>query len=230
MDWAGARLQRLRKCYAAAYGRDWPLNSSEQQIPMLPIRGSVVSLVSSITPTHTLAARRALEESLSADPGSAEAWSELSSILASDYLNRWNGADAAVLDQAELAAQQALKIDPSLAFAHFANGFVHQAKGEHLEALECFDRAIEYDPNFARAYAYKGAQLVNVGRLEEAPSLVMKAIELSPNDPSLGVFYWIIGRSYFFAGRYSDAIPWLQKSIEVRPNLWYNRLYLVSES
>jgi adenylate cyclase len=70
--------------------------------------------------------------------------------------------------------------------------------------------------------------LTNVGRPQEAPPLAEKAIRLSPRDPSLGVFYWIIGRAYFFAHRYRDAIPWLRRSVDARPNLWYNRLYLVS--
>lgn len=29
-------------------------------------------------------------------------------------------------------------------------------------------------------------------------------------------------------GTYPDAIPWLQKSVSARPNMWYNRLYMVS--
>jgi hypothetical protein len=61
----------------------------------------------------------------------------------------------------------------------------------------------------------------------DAPPLAEKAIKLSPRDPSIGIFYWIIGKAYFFAGSYRDAIPWLQRSVEVRPNLWYNNLYLV---
>jgi tetratricopeptide (TPR) repeat protein len=51
---------------------------------------------------------------------------------------------------------------------------------------------------------------------------------LSPHDPSIGIFQWFIGRANFFAGRYEEAIPWLRKSVETRPNIWYNRLYLVS--
>ncbi|MGH7054712.1 MAG: hypothetical protein ACREFA_12955, partial [Stellaceae bacterium] len=41
-------------------------------------------------------------------------------------------------------------------------------------------------------------------------------------------FYWDMGRAHFFAGRYGDAVPWLLKSVEMRPNLWFNRLYLAS--
>ena len=70
--------------------------------------------------------------------------------------------------------------------------------------------------------------MILVGRPADAPALVEQAIRLSPHDPSIGSFHWTIGRSLFFTGQYREAIPWFRKSIEARPNLWFNRLYLVS--
>ena len=67
-----------------------------------------------------------------------------------------------------------------------------------------------------------------VGRPKEAPPLVLKAITLSPRDPSLGVFYWIIGRAYFVLKNYDDAVVWLRKSVELMPNLWFSKAYLLS--
>src|SRR6516225_6702290 len=50
-------------------------------------------LMSSITPEHSLAARRHLEESVRLDPQSAESWSQLATLLVGcDYLNHWNEA------------------------------------------------------------------------------------------------------------------------------------------
>jgi tetratricopeptide (TPR) repeat protein len=94
--------------------------------------------------------------------------------------------------------------------------------------LAAFDQAIARDPNFARAYAQKGNELINLGKPGEAPPLVQTAIRLSPFDPSIAMFYWIIGRAYFFAGFYQDAIPWLEKSVNARGTVWYNRTYLAS--
>jgi tetratricopeptide (TPR) repeat protein len=146
--------------------------------------------------------------------------------MVSQYLRRWNNAGEEELRQADEAVRMAVAIDPNLAQAHMAEGLVRRAKGEHQAALAAFSRAVELDRNFARAYAEKGNELILVGLPHETQSLVEKAIKLSPRDPSLGGFYWIIGRAHFFTGRYRDAIPWLQKSVAMRPNLWYNRLYL----
>jgi tetratricopeptide (TPR) repeat protein len=67
-----------------------------------------------------------------------------------------------------------------------------------------------------------------VGQPTETTGWVEQALRLSPHDPSIGIFHWIAGRANFFAGQYDEAIVWLHKSVRARPNLWYNRLYLVS--
>lgn len=183
---------------------------------------------SSVAPENTLAMRQLLQRSIALDAGSAEAWARLGHIIVNDHLNQWNNTGRQRLRDAEEAAQKALLIDPNLALAHHANGLIQRARGAHHAALEAFSRAIELDRNFATAYAQKGNQFTLLGCPAEAPPLVEQAIRLSPHDPSIGVFQWFIGRANFFAGRYDQAIPWLGKSVETRPYVWYNRLYLVS--
>jgi len=184
--------------------------------------------ISGITPEHTRAARGLLRDAIRLDPTSAESWAWLADLLASDYLNRWNDAGKDQLLEAEQAVQRALAIDPYIYLAHFANGFIHRAKGENAAALDAFNQAVKLNHNFARGYVQKANELINAGRPDEAPPLVEKAIKLSPRDPSLGVFYWNLGRAHFFANQYYDAIPWLQKAVDLRPNLWHNWLYLAS--
>ena len=65
-------------------------------------------------------------------------------------------------------------------------------------------------------------------RAEDAPALVDKAIKLSPLDPDLGRFYWIMGRAYFTQGKYDKAIENLQPSIQLRPPTWFIRAQLIS--
>jgi tetratricopeptide (TPR) repeat protein len=182
----------------------------------------------SVTPEHSREARRYLEEAVRRDPQSAEAWGWLAEILVSEYVRDWNKAGKEELREADEAVRVAMAIDPNFAQAHYADGLVRRAKGEQQAALAAFTRAVDLDPNFARAYAEKGNELIRAGRPSEALPLADKAIRLSPRDPSLGGFYWIIGRAHFYMGKYRDAIPWLQKSVAMRPNMWYNRLYLVS--
>jgi adenylate cyclase len=190
-------------------------------------------LVASPTPEHALSARQYLKEAVRLDPQSAESWGQLANVLATDYFNHWNEAkespEAAkeLLRQAKEAVQEALKIDPSVAVAHFAEGFIRRARGDHPGALDALDRAVQLDPNFARARAQKANQLVLLGRPEEAVPMVLQAIALSPRDPAIGGFYWITGRAYFVMKKYQDAIIWLRKATEVSP-FWFNRAYLLA--
>ena len=202
------------------------------QVPQpdaLDLRLRATSLFySSVAPEHTLATRQLLQRSAALDPSSAETWARLGEVIASDYTINWNDTGEDQLQEAEEAVRMALLIDPNHALAHVAQGIVQRARGEHHAALEAFSRAVELDRNFALAYANKGNELTLVGRPAEAPPFVEQAIRLSPHDPSIGLFHWIIGRAHFFTGEYDQAIPWFRKSIETRPNLWFNRLYLVS--
>jgi adenylate cyclase len=182
----------------------------------------------SIAPEHTLEARQLLRRSVALDPSSAEAWARLAEVIVADRLNRWNESGSEQIKEADEAVQNALRIDPNNALAHAASGLIHRTRGEHHSALECFSRAIELDPNFAFAHAHKGSELMAVGRPAETTGWVEQALRLSPHDPSVGIFHWIAGRANFFAGQYDEAIAWLHKSVRARPNLWYNRLYLVS--
>lgn len=186
------------------------------------------------TPENSLEIRGLLQRAL-ADPAGlaprdlAETWSLLAEILMCDYLNIWNGAGTGELARAEEAVRRALDIVPDLAGAHYASGLIHRARGRHEAALAAFARSVELNPEFALAHAQQGAQLIYTGRPLEALPLIEAALRISrPQSPARPMFCWYMGRAYFYAGKYGDAIPWLQQSVEGRGNLWYNRLYLVS--
>jgi adenylate cyclase len=190
-------------------------------------------LIESITPQHNLAARKYLQEAVGLSPLSANAWSQLADVLMRDYLNRWNEAAKDtearqdLLKQAEDALQKAFSLDPTIAMNHMDDGFIRRAKGDHQGALDAFDRALALDPNLALGYAQKANQLVLTGRPKEAPALALKAIRLSPRDPGISVFYWVLGRAHFAMRNYDEAIIWLRKSVAER-SVWYSRAHLAS--
>lgn len=187
-----------------------------------------MALTKTPTPETSLEARQHAETGLQTDPNSAHLWGLLANVLVSDYLNAWNGAGLPEVDRAEGAADKAIALDPSVAVAHYARGFIRRVRGDHAGALKAFDEAIRLDPNFARAYAQKANELVFLGRASEAIPEVEKAVRLSPKDPSIGVFHWVRGRAYFTLGDYPNAIKWLRQSVDVRPNLWFSQAWLTA--
>jgi adenylate cyclase len=201
------------------------------------MRSSLLRLsVGALTPERTKAARLALEVYVGLIPTDADALIGLADLLVSDYLNRWNEAEndpAAgkhLLQEAEIRLNQAAAIDNSLPEIHYVRGFILRANHQHTRAVAEFEAAAAADPqyNFPHFHAQTANQYINVGDPARALPVVTQAIEHNGSDPSIGVFYWIKGRAYFFMPDYDNAIEWLERSVGVRPNLWYNRLYLVS--
>jgi adenylate cyclase len=184
-------------------------------------------LIDPLTPKSTLAARHDLKKALELDPRSAEAWSRLAYVLIIDFFRGWNNAGEAEVEQAEAAVQNAYDLDQSIAIAHFVDGKIRQVKGDPLGALDALNEALRLDPNLAVAWAQKADELIFLGRAKESPDLVRTAIDLSPRDPDIGLFYWFMGHAYFAMKDYDKAIYWLQKSVEKRPAVWSSRAFLI---
>jgi tetratricopeptide (TPR) repeat protein len=70
--------------------------------------------------------------------------------------------------------------------------------------------------------------MVFTGNARGAIPLAEKAAQLSPQDPSIGVFLWVKGRAYFTLGEYPKAIEALEESVRLRPNLWFTQAWLVA--
>jgi adenylate cyclase len=202
------------------------------------MQSSLISLpIGSLTPNHTKAARLALEVYVGLVPGDPEALIALADLLVSDYLNRWNEAEndptagKHLLREAEIRADQASAINANLAPLHYAKGLIFRANNQHDLALAEFGAAVGLDPNFdfPHFHAQYSNEYINVGEPANALSEVTRAIQHNHSHISIGVFYWIKGRAYFFMRPpdYDNAILWLEQSVAVRPNLWYSQLYLI---
>lgn len=193
----------------------------------LRLRG-IGLILEAYTPENALAARRLFEASAKLDPDNAETWAWLGDLIAGDVLNRWNGAGKTELAEARAAVEHALSLDSNLPLAQYAAGMMLRAAGDQEGSLAALNRAIELNPNYAAAYAQKGNALNNLGRPNEAPPLVEKALALNPRDPGIGIFYWIIGRANFYSERFADAIPYLERSVQSAPLIARTRLHLIA--
>jgi tetratricopeptide (TPR) repeat protein len=159
----------------------------------------------------------------------AEAWALLADLLISDYLHGWNGAGGGERQAAERAADEALKLNPGHALAHYAKGLVFRSKGQHDKAIQEFDAAIAADARFAAAFAQKAGALLSEGDAAGALALINQAIGMVvPGHQSLGAFHWIRGRICFFKKDYPEAIKSLKASVGLRKKDWYNRAYLAA--
>ena len=97
---------------------------------------------------------------------------------------------------------------------HNNRGAAHGAKGEYDRAIADFDKAIEINPKYARAYFGRGGTYAKKGGLDEAIANFDKAIEI---DPKFAPAYFGRGTAYGTKGDLDRAIADYDKAIQINP-------------
>jgi TolB-like protein/Flp pilus assembly protein TadD len=122
--------------------------------------------------------------------------------------------------KARAAAEQALKLDNTLAEAHASLGQALFAYDLNLtEADREFRRAIELNPNYATAHHwYAIGVLTPLGRFDDAIAESRRALEL---DPLSIIINADMGTVLFNARRYDQAIEQFHKTLEMEPDFYY---------
>jgi predicted Zn-dependent protease len=121
------------------------------------------------------------------------------------------------------AALNALQLDPLLAEAHAAMGYVYSREFDWQKADQSFRRAIDLNPSLTQSYTlYAFTTLLPLGKLDEAERLLQQAmradpLSLSPQRETAMV--------QIHMGRYGEAIKTLQRIRAVDPDFpWVNWL------
>jgi len=102
----------------------------------------------------------------------------------------------------------------------FEKGKEYLENEKFNEALEAFEKAIEYNPEDANVWYNKGVTLDKLGRYEEELEAFEKAIEYNPNDADT---WYNKGLTLVNLGRYEEALEAFEKAIEYNPkdaNTW----------
>lgn len=113
------------------------------------------------------------------------------------------------------AANRALEIDPNLAEAHAALGYVQMYQWNWERAKAALDRAIQLNPNYAAAHLWLGHYYSIHGRIPEALQEVLLAQDLDPLSPIAKTQHgWILIHSR----RYEEALRVLRSVAEEYPD------------
>ena len=95
-------------------------------------------------------------------------------------------------------------------------GNAYYKAGDHAQAISCFTKAIELNPNFADAYSNRGIAYSESGQLANALSDYTKAIELNPKFADTYFSRAVVNA---LMGRTAEAKKDLQRSGGVEPGL-----------
>jgi serine/threonine-protein kinase len=146
------------------------------------------------------------------DPGNALAYAGMARCYA--YLGGGFGylPPKETSPKAREAALRALEIDDTLAEAHGALAVIKwQHDWDWPSAEREFQRAVELNPNSEVVHSEYVGYLASMGRLEQAVAEGRLAQQLNPLG---GGFGW----AYFFTRHYAEALPHLQRSVELDPS------------
>jgi adenylate cyclase len=168
------------------------------------------------------------EDALRIDPDNSQARVGLAQALTLVYRNRWDPDPTKVLARADDAATRAISTAPDYAHAHYVKAEVLGLSNRFDAALATYDRAIALDRNHAAAYVGRARNLVGIGRAADALAPVEKAIRLSPRDPELYVWYFVLCHANTHLARDASAIEWCLKSIATGKTFWFAYVDLAS--
>ncbi len=168
------------------------------------------------------------EEALRIDPDNSQASVGLAQALTLISRNRWDPEPAKVLARAEDAVTRAIATAPDYAQAHYVKAEVLQMSNRFDAALATYDRAIALDRNHAAAHVGRGRNLIGMGRAAEAFAPVERAMRLSPRDPDLYVWYFVLCHASSHLARDAAAIDWCNKSLATGKKFWFAYVDLAS--
>lgn len=170
------------------------------------------------TADNRTAAIGQFEEALTLDRESVTARSWLARALVAGDADKTSPADitraASLVDQAVTAA-------PRNALAHYALGTVLRAQNRFEDAIPEYQIAIDADRNWVDAYANLGQCKFYVGAIVDAVPLIEQAIQLSPRDPMIAVWFARLGLAYLLQSHFEDAIYWFEKARAADPAMPY---------
>lgn len=126
--------------------------------------------------------------------------------------------------RAKAAATRALQIEPNLAEAHTAMGFISLLYDWDMQAAEkSFRGALELNPAYAPAHQWYADFLAATGRLEESWREVQRAHELEPLSL---IINWNVGWIRYFSRQYDVAVSQFRNTLDLDPNYLVAYMFL----
>jgi adenylate cyclase len=134
-------------------------------------------------------ARQMFAKAIELDPMYARAYSGIANC--DSRLTGWY-AVSIPFDGILAMAEKALALDPLLADAHAARGYVFDISGRPAEAEAAFERALELDPNSFEAHYFYGRFWIKQDNSERAAEELIRALEVNPEDAQAALHVYMV--------------------------------------
>ncbi|HWU77517.1 MAG TPA: tetratricopeptide repeat protein [Rhodanobacter sp.] len=154
------------------------------------------------------------QRAIQTDPGYAPAWSSVASAYA---LLRDYNSDAPPdthYDDALVAANKAIALDPQLATAHAVLGQLYEEHWQWGPAAQEFHRALQLDPSNATSHQWYAMYLWFTGDMPGALAQMRTAHDLDPLSPIIDDG---LGRALLYTGQPDAAIAQYREALALSP-------------
>jgi TolB-like protein len=92
--------------------------------------------------------------------------------------------------------------------------------GELDDGAALIGRALELNPNLARAWLFGAWAKLLAGEPETAIDYTARAMRLSPQDPQVFTMQTATAFAHFFAGRPEEAFSWAERAVRMQSNFY----------
>ena len=171
-------------------------------------------------------AKQKYQECIALEPGYAPAYAGLAGAYLQEAWLGWSESPEQSGAMAMQYAQKCIALDESLSLAHAALGMIYLVLKQWEEAVEESEIAVSLSPNNANSVVMLAVVYRTVGRVEEALSMLEKAMRLNPMPPN-----WYLhefASCYRLMGRYEEAITELKGVLNRSPDYLNSRLNLIA--
>lgn len=161
------------------------------------------------------------EQAVAADPNFAAAYAELAQAYSVRGFYFAPEAERKKLNEdAQVAIQKALRLDPNLADAHYARGLIlwtHANRFPHAQAVQAYKQALALNPRLDEAHHQLGLVYFHVGLFDQGSQQIEAALAANPGN-ALARFR--LGTIHSYRGKYEDALEVFNTtSLEKNPSV-----------
>jgi adenylate cyclase len=153
------------------------------------------------------------QRALALDPQYESAMVDLAMALNDRVTDQWSDDPAGDLARADKVADSALALQPNDARAHMAKAEIFFNKRQWRAAISQAEAALADDPNYANARAEGNFYNMFLGHSEDTFAGIETALRLSPRDPDVPFWQFLMCHAHTHLAQWEQAIEWCGKSI-----------------
>ena len=190
----------------------------------LTMRGRALNFEFLRRPTreNNNATRALFEQALTINPEDAGALAGDARTYMIDAVYGWTRTeidyDAKIIGQAE----RSIAIDPNDPMPYYAKSlYLSEVLHRTADAQRAADAGLALNPSSALLYFASGNGKIQAGMFAEAKSDILRAIQLSPRDPSLGLWLNTLAGADIGLGHFDDAINETNRAIDAGNRTFY---------